>query len=138
MRIASLDPGFNTGVAIAILKDSISTGWVTLEKYLLCTIIDEPATVANLVLASRSTVCLMEAKPSNVSDSKTRPNNKLKFLLGGLTIIELLPGIWKPVMKTRLAALLPWAPETQHEADAMAILYYFCLIKYPGRKVQYV
>jgi hypothetical protein len=138
MRISSIDPGWNTGVAIAVVHDSISTLTVTLEKYLLCTLVDEPKAVAELVLASRSKICVMEQKPRNAADSKTVPNTLLKSLLGDLTVLEIAPGIWKPVMRSRLAELELWSPETQHEKDAMAMLYYFCLIKYPGRKVLYV
>ena len=138
MRISSLDPGFNTGVAIAIMKESISTQTVTLEKYLLCTVIDEPATVANLVIASRSWFCLMEAKPRNAEDSAWVPNNKLKVLLGDHPIHEIGPGIWKPFMRSRLAALELWAPETQHERDAIAMLHYYVQTQFPFRKVLYV
>ena len=138
MRISSLDPGFNTGVAIAILHESISTQHVTLEKYLLCTLIDEPAATAKLVLASRSKICLMEAKPKNAADSKWVPNARIRTLLKDQTVAEIGPGTWKPFMRSRLQELEPWAPETQHEKDAMAMLFYWCQITYPKRSIKYV
>ena len=135
MRIASIDPGFNTGVAIAILHDKES---IKLEKYLLGTFTNEPDAVVKLVLTSRSTICLMERKPRNAANSKTVPNEKIKAALGNLKIVEIGPGLWKPFMYSRLAKLEPWAPETQHEKDAMAILFYFLQTQNPKRKVKYV
>ena len=135
MRIASIDPGFNTGLAIAIMCNEEN---IILKKYFLGTFTDEPNAVIKLVLASRSQVCVMEAKPHNTPDSKTVPNTKIQVGLGDLSPWEIGPGTWKPFMRSRLMELEPWAPETQHERDAMAILFYFVQINFSGRKVQYV
>ena len=136
MRITSIDPGFNTGVAIAILKETKKL--VTLKKYLLCTVVDEPETVVNLVLASRSQICLMERQPFNTISSPLRPNNQIRAGLGELKVVEITPGTWKPFMRSRFAELEPWASETQHEWDAMALLYYWVQMQNKKLKVQYV
>jgi hypothetical protein len=135
MRIASLDPGYNTGVAIAIVHETEE--FVTLEKYNLVTLIDEPAAVAELVISSRCKICLMEAKPHNAADSKWVPNTLLQSMLP--PVVEIKPGAWKPFMRSRLAELESWNPETQHEKDAMAMLYYFVQAHiFNGKKVLYV
>jgi hypothetical protein len=149
MRISAIDPGFNTGLAIADIELGKNTPYVWLRKYYLGTVEDNAQTVATIVSASRSKIAVMEQKPLHVSTGGKGAgmHDSVAFNLRNceyeqvsviffnseidlstrthyLTLVG--PGIWKPVVKTlQNKSEHLWAAETDHEKDAMGLLLYF-------------
>lgn len=147
MRIIALDYGKSVGVAIADVTAYPSfQGDVTkmnLYKYILCTV--DTKTAIEFMEISRCMTAVMEDYPRRAK------NNMYEDLYRAVAckfdnsdpldkhLIILAPSLWKPVCKARHPNLLPWNPETQHEEDAMSILWYYLQIqKYPSTDVLYV
>ena len=157
MRIASIDPGYKTGLAIAEFKYVPHQDRIELKKYSLGTIVDDPAHIVGWVDMARCKVVLMERQPAYAILSVRVPNSVILaklvetdytfspsikldiFLKQPLKwIVQIAPSQWKPLMKPRSVDTKAWEPETEHERDAMKMLYYFLIVNYPDRTIVYV
>jgi hypothetical protein len=151
MRIASIDYGVSVGLAIADIVDYDKTSQtpVWLDHYLLATIVSDTEAVITAVKAARCIGVVLEAKASNGNDKATRSFDellagleKLGFEQGRIiledkyALLTISPGVWKPVMKYRSTVdYLVWDWQTQHEKDAMAMLYFAIRNQTPKQKV---
>lgn len=164
MRVAAVDPGYNTGLAIGEMQHNAGLKKVRIEKYILSTVeakwSDGAVSVSNIVLASRCGYCIMERRPQFPSEAgRVHYEQILHELCGGSEFVEaenlqfvskgnlrllylIGPGIWKkPVegwLKKQPDLFSPWCPETQHEIDAMSLLFYWTKIHNPEWRIEYV
>lgn len=136
MRLASIDYGLTVGLAIA--ECEVSKTKFVLKQYLLASIEDSDKTVLNAVKSSRARCVVLEHRPQAADKvglaSYERLYNGLLdmgftisnlFALNALKLIG--PGTWKPFMKVHRLygnVMNSWHIDSQHESDALAMLYY--------------
>lgn len=137
MIIASIDAGAQTGLAVAKIVRSPNS--LKLRQKLLVTV-DNPSSVVEKVCHELVHVVVMERRPAHPSEIglttfETVWNDLIRqgfrrshhnFLDSAMvdTIFLVNPGQWKPVMKRRSPDLGDWEPHTDHERDALHLLYY--------------
>jgi hypothetical protein len=142
MRIASIDYGQNTGIAIADRVDL--NGGVVLNKYMIATYKDNIDSVLYWVKTSRCRSVILEQRPTNPNEIGLVTYEKIFNGLLALdferaesiyklyTLKLITPGNWKPVMKAQKQSNFgTWDPETDHEKDALQMLYYAIRIMEP-------
>lgn len=136
MRIASVDYGFHTGLAIAVAHPEPPCS-IRLEYYFAGTYLDEVPSVLEMIQSSRSTFVVLEKPPFNPTQEAQAYYAKVHDGLirmgfhegrlqtdGTLTFQEIGPGIWKPFMKAQHPDFGHWDLSTQHEKDAANMLAY--------------
>lgn len=149
MRIASIDYGLHTGIAIA---DRIEkNGNIVLEKYMIATFEDNIKSVLYWVETSRCRSVVLEQRPTAATGVGL---TSYEAIFSGLlalgmergaslyrrnTLLLITPGNWKPVMKAHMQTNFGgWEPETDHEKDALQMLYYAIRVLEPMNiKVSY-
>jgi hypothetical protein len=134
MRIASIDYGLSTGLAITILEETEKK--IFLNHYLVCTIKDNIPSVLNFVQAARCYSVVLEQRPSRASDIGLDTYEKTLAGLKELgyhdsnkifeehALVAISPGVWKPFVKHQWMEYAKWSPESPHEIDAIGLLYY--------------
>ena len=145
MKIASIDAGVNTGLVIC--SYIIRVGHVVLRPELVTTCQTSQALEIVDVLDRRKCkrVVLERMPDYGNPHGKQLYQGLLQYYAAGnydafvkarMPLAFLVaPSEWKPFMKHRLG-LLP-SCETQHEKDALAMLFYFFQVNHPDKRVLY-
>jgi hypothetical protein len=149
LHVAAIDPGVTTGLAIAHLV--ITDAEVVIKRQALLSTTN-PLSVVSLVCSQGCDSVILEKRPANASQEGTENYEKIfnqlilsdkyyravGFWLIPEGICQILPGLWKPYMKTLKGLDLgSWEPTTQHEQDALALLYYVTKLNHMSKDVQY-
>lgn len=143
MKIASVDAGVNTGVAICHIKHHVEH--VILKPEIVSTEIDKEK-IVGMLLREKCRIIVLERMPDYGNPrGKEVYNYVLRFYQKGKithynssrgkVAYLVSPSQWKPFMKSRME-MLPES-ESPHEKDALAMLYYFVLMNNEGRRVVY-
>lgn len=145
MILGSIDPGQQTGLAIASVTEGVEV--LMLEQVLLATM-EHPLEVVQTI-GRKCDQIVVEQRPMYASRDGLEPyemiNNALKIeqIKKGKSfkIFYYAPGMWKPLMKARSiydgTDLGTWLPRTQHEKDALAMMVYHIRLKYK-KEIRYV
>jgi hypothetical protein len=142
MKIAAIDYGFNIGLVVATLKGE------ELKCSYLTTLRNSDEEAANLILSKNCDCIVMEDPPYNSLGGSANSFYKIHGLLmkGGYldrnslsnrSILRYLPGQWKPFVQSQSLNFSMWNPMTQHEKDAMGILWYALRINLK-KEIKYV
>lgn len=149
-RIASIDYGADVGLAIAEVQ--LLTEHIVLKPYLLDTIRNSPDSVVTFVVSSRAGHVILEQRPANADQIGLQSYEylfnaliKAGFKLGSAllehrTLHLIGPGTWKPFVHARqqnTATLGSWEIATQHERDALSMIYYLVQTHSPKLEVIY-
>lgn len=141
MRIAAIDYGVDTGIAIAEL--AYNRRIIFLKYYVVCTIYNNIPDVLSLITASRSSSVVLEKCPAlatsnsrDIFEELYRNLSALGFKNGkGILepgcLLTISPGTWKPFVKKQMIDFSSWNPESRHEKDAMGLLWYATKISEP-------
>lgn len=155
LNVASIDPGSTTGIAVAeviVEEKEIIMNHKVLDSF------KDIRDIFMLLDRHRPDTVFMERRAENGSRQgiqayerisngllvlgyEQAPGGKRKEIGKGLKgLILISPGAWKPYMQTLTSSfdfsLGSWAPDTQHEKDALALLHYGLLFNVqPIRKV---
>lgn len=145
MRIAAIDYGKSTGIAVADV--TLQPDMITLHKKFLGTFVSEGAAAGAAVaelLRTRpngSFAIVLEKFPANSANVEAA--NFYHAVLEGLGELRMLvehlsPGTWKPFAdKNFPESLEVWRPGSKHERDAAKMLFYHVAVKHRTRKVRY-
>lgn len=134
MKIAAVDYGLHVGLAIAELcQDTV------LKKVHLGTHYEGDAEVAQRIITEECKFVAMEEPPyaalggsaasfyrilGDLQQSGYVNNYLAKTFLLEHGIATYLPGVWKPFVDSLKPDLSAWQPQTNHEKDAMGIMWY--------------
>lgn len=146
LKIASIDAGVNTGFVIATVKHQVE--YVVLKPELVETIAS-PGMLSLLdgMDKFRCRIAVLERMPDyGNKEGKTlyegiqhyfqEAPKKIHYTdTRGKIMYQVAPGHWKPFMAHRMG-LLPDS-NTQHEKDALAMLFYFIQVNNQGKRVIY-
>lgn len=148
-----IDPGGTNGVAVASPRyhnhDRLDLWKHTLQGYTL------PREVCYLIRDLKPKVIWMERRASHsFSSAGLQPFEEffatlplLGYSLCQVSIptypthpifVLLSPGLWKPFVKAQKLEYGLWGPNSDHEQDAMGILYYGMTLAFPDWKVSFV
>jgi len=146
LKIASIDAGVNTGLVIATVKQQVE--YVVLRPELVETIASPGmATVLDALDKFRCRIAVLERMPDygNKKGMKLYEGTQNYFQEAppkthytdtrSKVLYQVAPGHWKPFMAHRLG-LLPEC-NSQHEKDALAMLFYFIQVNNQGKRVIY-
>lgn len=148
IRVASLDPGQTTGLAIADVHVTLDK--VTLLKFELGSY-STPHSAARKVLRSDCSSVVIENMPVNASLAGRVPFDNIismltmkiyvpqkSFMFQPGSLLLITPGLWKPVMKAQhIIELGSWEPKTQHEKDALNLLHYAVKLNHMSKEIYY-
>ncbi len=133
MKIAAVDYGLNIGLAIA----EFSNG--ELKCVHLGTHYDADEEVAAKIIDEKCNFVVLEDPPHSTLGGSANSFYTIlealksegyeesflsKTFLAKKGIARYSPGIWKPIVQTLQPDLSAWNPKTQHEKDAMGIMWY--------------
>jgi len=146
IKIASIDAGVSTGLVIAKVKHQVE--YVVLNPKLITTTQETPNGIMSILDNSRIRLVVLERMP-DFGDKHGKkfyeavqnyyqdpPKDKRHYSNAvGKVLYQVAPGHWKPFMAHRLG-LLPEC-NSQHEKDALAMLFYFVQVNNQGKRVIY-
>lgn len=147
MRIAAVDYGLNCGVAIAEVAQK--PGEIKLKKLYLGTVYDNILLTKEIINQRNVTSVILEACPYRAAGHSLRiyENTYAMLLLLGYfdskeiqtgSLLTICPGLWKPFVKKQGLDFSKWNPKSQHEEDAMSLLWYVLRTKTQIEEILYV
>lgn len=136
MKIATIDYGLNCGVAIASFEEN-EPNYIHLKKFRLQTFVDDLQGIHDLIKRTSPNSIVLEKCPYRAAGESLRIyehthailTNQLgyrdgKDILAFNELVTISPGLWKPFVKKQDILYTRWNPKTQHEKDAMSLLWY--------------
>lgn len=152
MRIAAIDYGESIGLAIAEIRASLKD--IFLDEYCCGTFINGAGPVLEFVASSRAHKVILERLAPNPTSIAKQSVEIYHLLHDGLLTMEfkgatfadtgksltlVSPSQWKPIVAAMPAAqeFGTWHAETQHEKDAMSMLWYVVQIHNQNKVVRY-
>lgn len=136
MKIAAIDYGLNCGTAIGTFED-IHSNFIEVKKLYLKTFVDDFPELFRFLKEESPYSVVLEACPYRAAGeslhiferTQAMLINQLGYQVGKeiLEFNELViigPGLWKPFVKKQDILYTRWNPKTQHEKDAMSLLWY--------------
>jgi len=148
IRVAGVDPGQTTGLAIAdvhVAEDRVDLLLFELGSY------STPHSASRKIIKSDCSSVVVENMPVNASLAGRVPFDNIvsvlsmdlfqvqkhfMFQTGSLCFIT--PGLWKPVMKAQhVTDHGSWEPVNQHEKDALGLLHYAVQLNFMSKDVVY-
>ncbi len=148
MLIASVDYGLNCGIAVADIE--FFRGEYHLHEVYLNTLynaLDKTNEILEKIkpfsvvledcpkLASNYSIFLFQSIKQNLE--KLNYSTESKNILEQNSLVLVSPGQWKPFVKASNIDLTAWITKTDHEKDAMSLLWYILRVT-TKKEIKYV
>jgi hypothetical protein len=149
VKIASIDPGQDTGLAIATM--CVEGNTVILRHEVLVTL-EDPYAVEVAMQEYLPPHIVLEMRAFNGDRVGTEPFDivltglfklgyvhRQHFQFGTDVVSCITPGVWKPIMKSKRLPDIrgSWEILTRHERDALNLLHYAVVMNHMQREISY-